>query len=369
MNQKERFIATTKFQEVDRPFFFPTIGFWKETIQRWRDEGLPRYVINEAAAILYYNFDFYIPLPVGTHEQPGLFPPFARKVVEKSDEYRIIRDPAGKLFKEFTDGASSIPLFMEAPVKNMDDFKNLRWRLVHSFPGRSINPVFDAMYLFAKKTEKPLGSIFSGLFAFHRHLLGDEELMLAYFDMPELIHEMSRTWVKLTKGVVRSHVKRYGIIFVNFWEDMCFKSGPLVSPRIFREFMTPYYKMVIDDAKDQGIEIFIVDTDGDCNIVIPLFKEVGVNFMYPFEVQSGMDILKVREEHPDLVIMGGLDKMKLAGTYEDIEEEVMSKVPAMLEKGGYVPALDHAVPPEVPMRNFEYFLRVLTEKGYIQKEL
>lgn len=363
MTEKERFVATMRFQDVDRPFFMPTIGFWKETLERWRGEGLPRFVANEAAAYLYFKFDYFVPLPNGTHEQPGFFPPFARKVVETGEQHRIIRDSAGKLFKELTDGSSSIPLFMEAPVKNKSDYNRLRWRLKHNFPGRSINPAFDAIELFARKTQKPLGAIFSGLFGFHRHLLGDEELMTAYYDMPDLLHEMSRAWVKLVRGTVRSQAKRYKIIFVSFWEDMCFKSGPLISPKTFRAFMTPYYKMVVDDARENGVEFFMVDTDGDCNLVIPLFKEIGVNMMWPFEVQSGMDILEVRKKHPDLAIMGGLDKMELAGTREDIEAEVERKVPEMLKSKGYIPALDHAVPPEVPMRNFEYYLELLRREG------
>ncbi len=362
MNVKERFTATLRFEETDRPFFMPSIGFWKETLDRWYGEGLPKYVINELVAVLYFNYDYWVPIPVGTHEQPGFFPPFARKTIEKGENWRIVRDGAGKVFKEFTDGSSSVPLFLEAPVKNMDDFRQLRWRLRPNMPGRAINPAWDIMNSFCAKQGLPLVVQFSGLFGFHRHLLGDEELMLAYYDMPDVIHAMSKAWVRLTRGTLRRMTKRYDITMVAFWEDMCFRNGPLISPKTFREFMTPYYREVIDDARENGIEFFQVDTDGDCTLVIPLFEEVGVNMLLPFEVQAGMDILKVREDHPKTAIFGGLDKRVLAETKDDIEEEVMSKVPAMLEQGGYFPAIDHAVPPDVSLKNFKFFLWLLKSR-------
>lgn len=351
-----------RFEETDRPFFMPSIGFWKETLERWRGEGLPKYVFHDVAAFLYFNYDYWVPIPIGTHEQPGLFPPFGRQVIEKEDNWRKVRDPAGKVYREFTDGSSTIPLFLEAPVKNMDDFRRLRWRLRPNTPGRAVNPAWDIMNAFSAAKGFPLAVLFSGLFGFHRHLMGDEELMLAYFDMPELIHAMSKAWVKLTRGVIRRMAKRYDITLVCFWEDMCFRNGPLISPRTFREFMTPYYREVIDDAKENGIEFFQVDTDGDCTIVIPLFEEVGVNMLMPFEVQAGMDILEVRQNHPELVIFGGLDKRALAGTHEDIDEEVLGKAPAMLAKGGWFPSIDHTVPPDVSLKNFKYFLWLLKSR-------
>jgi hypothetical protein len=41
MNSRDRFRATCRFEPVDRPFRFETIGFWPETIERWHKEGLP----------------------------------------------------------------------------------------------------------------------------------------------------------------------------------------------------------------------------------------------------------------------------------------------------------------------------------------
>ncbi len=360
MNQRERFLATVRFEPVDRPVFFPTIGFWPETIQRWLGEGLPGYVFHEAIGYPYFGFEPWVPMPTGDHLQPGFFPLFSRKVISRETTHRIVRDKSGKTFREFTDGSASIPMHIDSPVKNMDDFRALQWRLDPAFPARCVNPVHDAISAYTRVISAPSGILCSGLYGFHRHLMGTEALSLAYYDTPELIHTMSAAWERLVTGTIRRIKKHYpGTMFVSFWEDMCFVNGPLISPRTFRQFMTPYYKNVIDEAKNLGIEIFIVDTDGDCNLVIPLFVEVGINLLYPFEVQSGMDILDVRKRFPRLAIAGGLDKRVLAKSRKDIEAEVMLKVPEMLRHGGYIPAIDHNVPPDVPLDNFKYYLKLL----------
>lgn len=151
---------------------------------------------------------------------------------------------------------------------------------------------------------------------------------------------------------------------VIFWEDMCYKSGPMISPEHFKEFMLPYYKEVTDFAKEVGIKSFWVDTDGNCEILIPLFIESGINCLYPFEVQAGMDIIEVRKKYgKKLCILGGIDKRALAEDKKAIEKEILDKVPKLLKEGGYIPLLDHAVPPEVSFENFKYFVKLLKELG------
>jgi len=72
-----------------------------------------------------------------------------------------------------------------------------------------------------------------------------------------------------------------------------------------------------------------------------------------------MDIRKVREEYPDLVIWGGIDKLALFHDERTIRREIMERVPPLLESGGYMPALDHVVPPEVSLENYETFLEIV----------
>lgn len=107
-----------------------------------------------------------------------------------------------------------------------------------------------------------------------------------------------------------------------------------------------------------GVRHFIVDTDGNFEVLIPLFIEGGVTGFYPFEVQAGMNIEKIRERFPNLVIMGGVDKKALSLGKEAIDGEI-AKVERMMEKGGYLPYVDHMVPPDVSFENYCYYRQQL----------
>jgi uroporphyrinogen decarboxylase len=82
--------------------------------------------------------------------------------------------------------------------------------------------------------------------------------------------------------------------------------------------------------------------------------------MVPFEVQAGNDIVKIREENPKLWMLGGLNKKALTRDKAMIDKE-LEKVPTMLEFGGYVPSLDHAAPPDIPLENFAYYIEKVRE--------
>lgn len=76
-------------------------------------------------------------------------------------------------------------------------------------------------------------------------------------------------------------------------------------------------------------------------------------------------LIRLRKEYgKSLQLMGGIDKRKLAKTKKEVEKEVMSKIPWMFEQGGYIPMVDHAVPPDVPLENFLYYRQLLKEISY-----
>jgi uroporphyrinogen decarboxylase len=121
--------------------------------------------------------------------------------------------------------------------------------------------------------------------------------------------------------------------------------------------MLPYYRILIDHIRKLGCDLIIVDSDGDVTELIPLFISVGVNAMLPFEVQAGMDVTRLRKIYGrDLAMIGGLDKRVLALRFSDIEDEINRRLSLMLDSGGYIPSLDHTVPPDVSLDHFRYYI-------------
>ncbi|MBT7100828.1 hypothetical protein HN937_25860, partial [Candidatus Poribacteria bacterium] len=151
-------------------------------------------------------------------------------------------------------------------------------------------------------------------------------------------------------------------------EDICYKGGMLLSPAMMTEFLTPYYQQLIGNVRsrqlDRGRHLHLhIDTDGNVDEVIPIYRELGMDVMSPFEVAAGCDVVRTAEEYPDLVMFGGIDKRVLARSTDDIDRMVERILPAMRERGGYIPTCDHGVPEEVPYENYLHYRRRCVELG------
>ena len=145
--------------------------------------------------------------------------------------------------------------------------------------------------------------------------------------------------------------------FFNYFEDMAYNAGPLVGPNIFRKFLMPRYRRINDHLRAHGVKHIWLDSDGNTEVLIPLMIETGITCHWPLERVAGMDPLKIREEYGhDLALGGGIDKRPLAQGREAIERELYHHVPQLIEDGGYIPMIDHTVPPETSYDDFMYYM-------------
>jgi uroporphyrinogen decarboxylase len=170
--------------------------------------------------------------------------------------------------------------------------------------------------------------------------------------------------IECAKRVLKDIKPDYAMI----WEDMAYKNGPMISPTMFRKYMMPRYKKITDLLRSHGVNVIIVDTDGNVNQLIPLWIESGVNATWPLEVAAGNDAVELRKKYgTDFILMGNLDKQAIAKGKDAIRTEIMKKVPFLLEKGGYFPSADHMIPPDVSWENYCYFINTLREVGGLNK--
>jgi uroporphyrinogen-III decarboxylase len=189
-----------------------------------------------------------------------------------------------------------------------------------------------------------------------------------FYDDPELIHDCMKTWFELADAVIARHQEHVTVEQVYLAEDICYNAGPLIGPDMMREFLFPYYRQLLRNIRSRQIDkdrhIFIqIDTDGRAETVINVYKEIGMDAMSPFEVASGSDVVAIGRKHPDLAIFGGIDKRVLAESKSAIDDMVERIIPAMRERGGYIPTCDHGVPEEVSLENYMHYRKRLVELG------
>ena len=144
--------------------------------------------------------------------------------------------------------------------------------------------------------------------------------------------------------------------FGHFWEDICYRAGPLVNPKYFKEKCGPQYRRITDLLHQYGVNIVSLDCDGKIDSLIPTWFENGVNTMFPIEVGVWhASIAPWREKYGrELRGVGGVDKKVLAYDYAAVDAEVERQRP-LVELGGYIPCLDHRIAPDAKWENVQYY--------------
>lgn len=349
------------------PIYHREFGYY--CLERWYEQGLDRHA--DLAAEFHYD-------PPARHSlgqlgwcEAGLEPKFEESVVEDRGEYEVVLDFAGRhvlCFKNRRTGF--MPEYLEHPVQDRKTWEEkIRWRMNPESPERYADL---AERMKAAQTAEAKGWIMCqnlvGGYMYLRSLIGPSELLYFFYDQPELIHECMRTWFELADAVIARHQEHVTLDELFLAEDICFNSGPLISPDMMREFLFPYYKELIQNVRarqlDRSRPLHIqIDTDGRVQPVIPIYREIGMDMMSPFEVASGCDVVEVGKQYPDLIISGGIDKRILAGSLDDIDREVERILPVMRERGGYIPTCDHGVPEEVSLENYRHYRSRCVELG------
>jgi uroporphyrinogen decarboxylase len=195
-----------------------------------------------------------------------------------------------------------------------------------------------------------------------REWMGPEGLLYAFMDRPTLVHEMLEFYTSFLEQLLDRALRDVDIDYVSFSEDMAYKGGPFLSPTMFREFFFPRYYRLARLIRDHGVETFAVDSDGYPEPLVPLLLHAGVNCIHPCEVAAGMDVVELRKEYgTDLRLWCGIDKRALSQGEAAIDAELEARIPPMLETGGYIPQIDHSVPPDVPYENFCHYWERLRE--------
>ena len=347
--KRDEFLDWMTFKGGDRiPFteiFGPIIGLKEE----WEDQGAT------PAELDFSAFDFRAPLlggvPVNAGGPHGTRP---TEVLEETDTYIRTRDGLGRTMR-LNKGAATIPLPEDYPVKTMDDWLELKPLYEYS------DARFREGWQEHAREQMDLGAAvrvgIPGGFDAPRQLLGEERVCLAFFEQPELIHDILQTIGDTAECVLDRVSAAVQVDILAVHEDMAGKSGPLAGPRQIREFITPYYRRIWDLLSSRGARLFDQDSDGDMNSVIPAFIEAGVNCMHPMEPAANMDIVETRRQYgTDLAFYGGLDKHVLRRSKAEIEAELEYKIPPMLATRGCMLGLDHRIPNGTPLENYRFYI-------------
>ena len=349
MNTRERFNCVMNFEKPDRLFFCEFLGFWPETKDRWYEEGLPKDVSTDD----YFGFDKIGMVLINFN----FIPPFEVKVLEEDAKTKIVIDETGTTKKLFKYG-SAMPHYIDFPIKIREDYLQIKERLNPDDPTR-YPANWKTLVSEYKNRDYPLGVLCRGLLAFGRDFMKFEDLMIAFMDQPKWMDEMMEFHTNFLIRLWDRVLTDVDIDFILLGEDMAYKTGPMVSPRVVKEMMVPRYKKLVEFFKRRGVQHIIIDSDGDIRQLIPLFIEAGITGVLPMENNAGCNPIGIRNGYPRLQMIGGMDKQKVALGGKVMENEVCSKIGKLGPAGGYIPSFDHSVHPDVSLETYKHYLNLL----------
>ena len=89
-------------------------------------------------------------------------------------------------------------------------------------------------------------------------------------------------------------------------------------------------------------------------------NKAGIDGVYPLERQAGVDIVKIRQEYPEFIMLGGYDKMVMNKGEEAIRTEFERILPVMRSEY-YIPSVDHQTPPGVSFEDYKIYVKLFKE--------
>ena len=353
MNARERFLETMRFGTPDRiPYRFG--GPRQSTMEAWYRQGLARDI--NFSEFVGSDREGHLPINLGP------VPPFKEVVLEETKYHKIWIDGLGA--KRIDHKILPTPGFvtrkwLEFPVKNRRDFLEMTKRYDPSTPGRYPADWAERVPQWQAR-DYTLGHTIFSMFWRVRDWVGFEGLCTMCCDQPKLVREMMDYVVDFTIETLDRGYSDAAPDYAYFSEDMAYKTASMISPAMVREFMAPGYRRLVQFCRDKGVPVIIMDCDGYNGQLIPIWIDVGINAASPIEIAAHNDPVLYRKQYgKDIAMLGAIDKRELRFDKPRVKREVMSKVPWLVEQGGYIPGVDHGVPPDVPVRNFLYMCELI----------
>lgn len=368
-------LAIFNYEPYDR---IPVVsfGYWVETLFKWAAEGhisveeAQRYDDGNAVDLKLNNllgWDFSWNCVFSWNYR--FEPVFDRHILEeRPDGSRLIMNEDGVSIVEKL-GVVSIPMEVDHLLKGRQEWEAIYKHCLKFEAGRIQRGVvkvdgqvkqFDQggrELLIRQDGSHPYVLFCGSLIGVIRDMLGLVNMCYLMLDDEPLFDEIAETVSELIYQGIKT-ILETGIHFdvAHFWEDICYKAGSLVNPRMFEAKFGSKYRRITSLLKSYGVKFVSLDCDGKIDDLLPIWLENGVNIMFPIEVGTWQaSIQPWREKYgKELRGIGGVNKHIFAADYSVIDREIEHLRP-LVALGGYIPCPDHLLPIDARWENVQYY--------------
>ena len=259
---------------------------------------------------------------------------------------KAMTDIFGRLCDVSADAAGNLvnPIYREGLIKSPDDW----W----AWPKRDILRLPEKVNRVFREVQREYGSrlfIFGfgnyGLFENTWQPLGFERFVVAARKEKDFLRRMISFYADLHCVLIEAMADAGVPAFVHT-DDLAYRSGPMLSPRLIEELFGDHYRRIAETAHAQGMKV-LFHSCGNTTALLSSMAEWGFDAVHPLEPTAGMNLAEVKRSVGDRVcIVGNIDVsyVLVRGSREEVEEAVRSAIRDAGQGGGFILAPDHSLP-------------------------
>jgi len=214
------------------------------------------------------------------------------------------------------------------------------------------------------KGEKAIVFITHDAFEFSHYLRGLDNLLVDYIENPDFAKRLAKIVIEYKKRIAERAIDE-GADVILTGDDYAYRTAPIMSPILFREFVLPYLQEMVDLTKRRKVP-FIKHTDGNLMPILDMIIDTGIEALDPIEPIAGMDIGWLKEKYGDrIALVGNIDCTEILthGTQEEVKEAVKETIAKAGVGGGYILASSNSIHPGVNPNNYRTMVQSAREFG------
>ncbi len=198
-----------------------------------------------------------------------------------------------------------------------------------------------------------------GIFEWSWALRGFERFLMDLVERPEIACAIMDRFADLyIENTVRVIEAAGGLLdMVYTYDDVGIQSGPLISPRMWRQYILPRHQRLNGAIRAASHPVKIMYHS--CGAVYPFIgafvDEMGIDVLNPLQPRAAsMDMLRIKSEFGDrLSFHGAIDIQHTLphGTPEEVQAEVRERCQVLGRGGGYVCTSAHYLQADTPLAN------------------
>jgi corrinoid protein of di/trimethylamine methyltransferase len=196
------------------------------------------------------------------------------------------------------------------------------------------------------------------------------EFMIGLEDTMKLVYQ-DRDFIEELLEISTEYLVRFchaavdnGVDFIWTADDVAFKTGMFLPPKLMREIWVPRLKRIHEPALNAGKPVMF-HSDGNINDLMPMLLDAGVDCVHPLD-PYGVDYRELKKKFGGAVCMAGnidIEYPLTHGTPEEVREDVRKHMEVMKPGGGYVCGSSHSIVNYIPHENFIAMLNAVHTFG------